>query len=276
MENTLSRPVRGVVFCALLLTAISIIYPIAFIFLTASRPEMDYMKNPFGWPGEFTFDNFVTVWNGYGVGKAFLNSLVTVSIATVVMLSLAVLAAYGIAKYDVPFSRLITGTFVSVMLLPAQVLVIPLYLLLSKVNLVGELPGLGAVFVATSMPFSVFFLITTFRSVPTEVMEAAKLDGAGFLRTLVSVVLPMGTSGVATVGLLGFLAMWNELLFSFILIPDDSKRMLTAALASIGSRYEIDQTLVASGLLISASVPIILLFFASRYIMKGLTAGYSR
>jgi ABC-type glycerol-3-phosphate transport system permease component len=270
------KSVRGAVFIGLVLTAVSVIYPLVFVTLTASRPNIDYLKNPFGWPGEFSLANFSVVWNNYGIGRAFWNSLFVTVVATAIVLTLAVLAAYPLAKLDLPFARIITGTFVSVMMLPAQVLVIPLYLLLSRFDLVGEYPGLILVYIAWNLPFSVFFLTTAFREVPLEVIEAARLDGAGFLRTLGSVVVPMGSSGIATVGLLGFLAMWNELLFSFILMPSDQKKMLTPALATIGTKYATDETLVASGLLVSAGVPIILLFFASRFIMNGLTAGYGR
>jgi ABC-type glycerol-3-phosphate transport system permease component len=106
--------------------------------------------------------------------------------------------------------------------------------------------------------------------------EAARIDGAGFFRIMWSIVRPMGSSGLATLAVLQFLGAWNELIFAVILIPEESMRLLTPQLASIGERFLTDQPLVSAGLFITASVPLILLAFASKYIMQGLQVGVSR
>jgi ABC-type glycerol-3-phosphate transport system permease component len=122
----------------------------------------------------------------------------------------------------------------------------------------------------------VFFLTLSFRGIPVEVIEAARLDGAGFFRTLWSVILPMGASGVATLAVLQFLGVWNELLWALILIPEQSMKLLTPTLANIGTRFLTDQPLVSAGLFITALIPLLLLMFASKYIMQGLQVGVSR
>lgn len=273
---TLGRRSRGPIFALLVVVALTVAYPIVFLALSAFRTNTDYLRNPFGLPAEFTLQNFLVLINNYGAGRAALNSLIVVGIALVLELLLAVSAGYALAKLDVPGARWINASFVSVMLIPGQVLIIPIYLMLSRLRLVGDLPGLVLVYLATGLPFAVFFLSLTFRAIPDDVLEAARLDGAGFFRTLFSVVLPIGASGVATLAVLQFLGMWNELLFAYILLPDDDKRLLTPALAQIGERYLTDQPLVSAGLLITALPPILLLVFASRYVMQGLAAGVGR
>lgn len=273
---TLGAKVRWPIFIALLLLAASIIYPFFFLITSSLRTNADYLQNPLGLPGEVSFQNFLVLWNNYGAGRAFLNSLFVVSIALVIELVLAIIAGYAMAKYPVPGAKYITATFVSVMLIPSQVLILPIYLMLSRLQLVGNFGGLMLVYIATGLPFAVFFLSVTFRSIPNEVIEAARIDGAGFFRTLWSVVFPMGSAGIATLAVLQLLGMWNELLFALILLPDNSMKLLTPALAQIGDRFLNDQPLVSAGLLITASVPIILLAFASRYIMRGLAVGVSR
>ncbi len=273
---TLGRRIRGPIFALLVVVALTVAYPIVFLALSAFRTNTDYLRNPFGLPAEFTLQNFLVLINNYGAGRAALNSLIVVGIALVLELLLAVSAGYALAKLDVPGARWINASFVSVMLIPGQVLIIPIYLMLSRLRLVGDLPGLVLVYLATGLPFAVFFLSLTFRAIPDDVLEAARLDGAGFFRTLFSVVLPIGASGVATLAVLQFLGMWNELLFAYILLPDDDKRLLTPALAQIGERYLTDQPLVSAGLLITALPPILLLVFASRYVMQGLAAGIGR
>ena len=273
---TLSKRARWPIFAVLALLALSVIYPFWFLIQSSLRPTLDYLKNPLGLPGEVTFDNFIKLWNVYGIGPAFMNSLMVVSIALVIELALAVLAGFAMAKYPVPGAKYITGAFVSVMLIPGQVLILPIYLLLSRMGLVGDYSGLILVYVATGLPFAVFFLTVSFRSIPAEVLEAARIDGAGFLRTLWSVALPMGSASIATLAVLQFLGMWNELLFAVILLPDDTKTLLTPALAQIGEKFLNEQPLVSAGLIVTASVPVLLLIFLSRYIMRGLSVGVNR
>lgn len=273
---TLPRRARIPIIIVLALLALSIIYPFYFLITSSLRTQVDYLRSPLGLPGEVTFQNFVILWNSYGVGQAFLNSLLVVSIALVLQLTLALFAGFAMAKYPVPGSKLITGAFVSVMLIPSQVLILPIYLLLSRLGMVGNYSGLILVYVATGLPFAVFFLTVSFRALPNEVLEAARIDGAGFFRTMWSIVFPMGSSSIATLAVLQLLGMWNELLFAIILVPQQSMRLLTPALAQVGDKFLNEQPLVSAGLLITASVPIILLAFASRYIMRGLSVGVSR
>lgn len=271
-----SRRSQWPIFIALVAVAATIVYPLYFVIITSVRPNADYLQNPFGLPEVWTFDNYLRLAQTYGAGQAFLNSLFVSTVSVSIVLVLASLAGYALAKLPVPGTRFITATFVSVMLIPGPVLIIPIYLMLARLDLVGTYTGLVLVYVATGLPFATFFLTLSFRGIPDEVIEAARIDGAGFIRIMVSIIAPMGASGIATLAVLQFLGVWNELIFAFILIPDESMRLLTPQLASIGERFLTDQPLVSAGLFITASVPLVLLAFASRYIMQGLQVGVSR
>lgn len=270
-----SRKARWPIFIVLCVLAATIIYPLWFVIVTSLRPNSDYLQNPFGLPAVWSFGNYVTLANSYGLGRAFFNSLFVTSAAVVVVLALSVVAGYALAKLPVPGIKYISATFVSVMLIPGPVLIIPIYLLLARLGFQGYW-GLILVYVATGLPFATFFLTLTFRGIPDEVIEAARIDGAGLFRTLWSIIVPMGSSGIATLAVLQFLAVWNELIFAVILIRDQSMWLLTPTLATIGDRYLNDQPLVSAGLFVTASVPLILLAFMSRYIMQGLQVGVSR
>lgn len=272
---TLGKRARVPIFIVLVILAASVIYPLYFLVTSAFRPQADYLQNPLGLPGEWTINNLVALIVNNGAGQAFLNSLVVVVIALAIVLAFATLAAYALAKLPVPGSRFISGTFLSVMLIPSQVLILPLFLLLSRIGLIGTYPGLILVYVAFNLPFAVFFLTVTFREIPDEVLDASTVDGAGFFRTVWSIITPMGSSGIATLAVLQFLAMWNELLLATILMPGSIK-LLTPTLATIGTRFENNQPLVSAGLLFSAIVPMLMLAFASRFIMRGLAVGVSR
>ncbi len=275
-SSTLPRRARVPIIIALVLVALSVVYPFWFLIQSSLRTTADYLQNPLGLPGEVTARNFIVLWNDYGVGRAFLNSLFVVSIALTVEMAIAVFAGFAMAKYPVPGAKFITGAFVSVMLIPGQVLILPIYLLLAKLGMVGNFSGLILVYIATGLPFAVFFLTVSFRAIPNEILEAARIDGAGYLRTIWSIVRPMGAASIATLAVLQFLGMWNELLFAIILLPADALTLLTPALSQIGDRYLNDQPLVSAGLLVTASMPILLLALASRSIMHGLAVGVNR
>ncbi|MFI8633027.1 carbohydrate ABC transporter permease [Microbacterium sp. NPDC077663] len=260
----------------LVLIALTIVYPVVYLATAAFRTKADYLANPFGLPSEWTFQNFIVLWNNYDLGIALRNSVVVVIIGLTLQLGIAMLAGYALARLDVPGARAINATFVSVMLIPSQVLIIPIYLLLSRIGMVGSLQGLILVYVATGLPFAVFFMTAAFSGVDQNVLEAATVDGAGFWRTLLSVASPMAAPGIATLAVLQFLGMWNELLFAYILLPDNDLRLLTPALAQIGGRFTSDQPLVSAGLIVTALFPMLLLAFASRYVMSGLAASFGR
>lgn len=267
---------QWVIFAVLLVVASTIVYPLYFVIITSLRPNADYLQNPFGLPGIWTFENYIRLADQYGILQAFFNSVLVSSVAVAVILVLASLAGYALAKLPVPGTKFITATFVSVMLIPGPVLIIPIYVMLARLELVGSYAGLILVYIATGLPFATFFLTLSFRGIPDEVIEAARIDGAGFFRIMWSIVRPMGSSGLATLAVLQFLGTWNELIFAYILIPKESMRLLTPQLATIGERFLTDQPLVSAGLFITASVPLILLAFASKYIMQGLQVGVSR
>ena len=276
ISSQLNTRGRWPIFIAMCVLAATIIYPLFFVVVTSLRSNVDYKRDPFGLPAEWTVTNYIELWDEYGVGRAFMNSLFVSMSAVALILIFATLAGYALAKLPVFGGKFFTATFVSVMLIPGPVLIIPIYLVLARLGIVGDYAGLILVYVATGLPFAIFFLTLTFRAIPEEILDAAKVDGAGFFRTLWSIVRPMGSSGIATLAVLQFLGTWNELIFALILIPDAKMKLLTPTLASIGKRFVTDQPLTSAGLFITALVPLLLLTFASKYIMRGLQVGLSR
>jgi ABC-type glycerol-3-phosphate transport system permease component len=141
---------------------------------------------------------------------------------------------------------------------------------------VDTLPGIILVYAATNIPFCVFFMATVMRSVPDALIEAARMDGAGPMRTLVSVVIPVLRTSILTLAVLSFLAMWNELIFGLILLPSEANTLLTPRMAAIGGRFVTNQPLLMAGLLITSLPPIIILTFLSRYLVSGIAAGMGK
>lgn len=268
--NKLRVKGRAPVLIGLVVLSISIIFPLFFILMTSLKNNVDYSRDPFGLPDTLMLENYSSLLDNFNIGRAFLNSLFVCTITVALVLLIAGMAGYALAKLSVPGGRFITGTFLGVMLFPGPVLIIPIYVLLARLGLIGDVKGLILVYVASGIPFATFFLTLVFKSIPKEITEAAQIDGAGFFRTLRSIIAPLGASGVITLAIMQFLGAWNELLFAFMILPSETSRLLTPTLATIGTRYVSDQPLVSAGLFISASLPLIILMFASKYIIEGL------
>ena len=267
---------RVPIFAALILLAGSAVYPIAYVGSTSLRSNTEYLQNPYGLPTSPSLSNFATLVANYGLLRAAFNSLIVVGVSVGLSVSLAALASFAIAKLRLPFRGVWLSIFVSVMLVPSQVLILPVYLIVSRLGLVNNLLGAILVYTASTIPYGVFLLTTTFRAVPDAVLDAARVDGASLLRTLVSVVVPVARTGVLTLAILTFFSIWNELILGYILLPDEAVQLLTPKMAYLGGRFVSDQPLLMAGLLATSLPPLILLAVMSRYLVNGLSSGVAK
>lgn len=261
------------IFLALLSAAITTLYPLFYVAMTSARTLEDYNKNAYGIPKFFTLDSFRILIENYSLGTAARNTITVVGISLTTAIIFSSFAGFALAKYDFPGSKAMNWSFIAVMLLPSQILIIPIYLLLSKFELVGHLHGLMFVYIGTNIPFGVFFLKSVFSAVPDTILDAARIDGAGFFKSFFKIAVPNAAAGITTLAVLQFLGMWNELLYAYLILPDQSQRLLTPALASIGGRYTTNQPLVAAALCITALPTLILLAMSSKYLVRGVSTG---
>jgi len=265
--------INTIVFLALFSVAITTLYPLFYVAITSARTLEDYVKNAYGLPKFFTLESYRILIDNYSLGTAARNTVIVVGVSLTTALIFSSLAGFALAKYDFPGSKVINWSFIAVMLLPSQILIIPIYLLLSKFGLVGHLHGLMFVYIGTNIPFGVFFLKSTFSAVPDTILDAARIDGAGFFTSFFKIAIPNAAAGITTLAVLQFLGMWNELLYAYLILPDQGMRLLTPALASIGGRYTTNQPLVAAALCITATPTLILLAFSSKYLVRGVSTG---
>ena len=262
-----------IIFLALLSAAVTTLYPLIYVAITSARTLEDYVKNAYGLPKFFTLDSYRILIENYSLGTSARNTVIVVGASLAIALVFSSLAGFALAKYDFPGSKFMNWSFIAVMLLPSQILIIPIYLLLSKFSLVGHLHGLMFVYIGTNIPFGVFFLKSTFSAVPDTILDAARIDGAGFFTSFFKIAIPNAAAGITTLAVLQFLGMWNELLYAYLILPDQATRLLTPALASIGGRYTTNQPLVAAALCITATPTLILLAMSSKYLVRGVSTG---
>jgi multiple sugar transport system permease protein len=210
---------------------------------------------------------------GYELGRFMLNSLLVALATVVVTTGLAVLGAYAAARYDFFGKRAVGALFFVIYLFPAVVMAIPLFVMFARLGLRGSLAALVVIYMAHTVPVALYMLRNYFEAVPPSLEEAAKVDGAGRLRVIVQIVLPLALPSIVASALYVFVVAWNEFLFALLFLVEFRERWTV----SLGVAQLDDQS-VAITVLMAASVmltiPVVILFFLTeRLIVSGLTAG---
>jgi ABC-type glycerol-3-phosphate transport system permease component len=264
------------IFIVLLAIAASTVYPLLFLGLNALKERTDYYANAYGLPREFYLGNFTILVENYNIVRALLNSVFVTGVAVTATLLIATIASFALAKVDFVGQRVLFSLIVAFLLVPGQVLLIPIYLLFSRLDLVNNYLSVILIYTALALPFGTFFLTSSFRAIPTELIEAARIDGASLFHAFRTIVLPIGSPSIMTLAVLSFLTMWNELLLGMMLLPDESKRLLTPTIALLLGRLLTNQPLLMAALLISSVPTILMLIVFSRYLIRGITLGFGK
>lgn len=253
--------------------AVSTIYPLVFVTFTALRTHSDYVQNPVGLPVRPTLDNLVDAWVRARVGELVLNSLIVVTVSVTVAVAVACLCGFAFAHLRFPGRSLgITGILL-LMILPGTVLLVPIFSMVARLDLLNTYSGVALVYASLTIPFSVYMMTAYFRGVPAELLEAAQIDGASTFRMFWSIALPLARPALLTLVTLNFLWHWNELLFASVLITTDTKRLLTVGLTILQGQNITTIPIMAAGLLMSL-LPVLLVFsLCQRNLTEGLTAG---
>ena len=204
----------------------------------------------------------------------YLGNSIFVSAATMLItLLLSTMAAYGLYRLPFPGRKTLYRLILLAYIFPGSLLLIPLYVMLSEFKLLDTQLALIVVNVTFAAPFSVWLLKAFFASIPFELEEAAALDGASWLQTLLRIVMPLASPGLASVAIFAFITSWTEYMFASVLIVSDANRTLPVGLAGIIGQYVIDWGLLLAGAG-ATTLPIILLFvLIGRYFVRGLLEG---
>lgn len=253
--------------------AVSALYPLFFLASTALRTKEDYAASPGGLPGALTTKNVSEAFDAVHFGTYALNSLLVVVPAVLIITVLSALAAYALVHFEFPLRKGALVIVVALMAVPPTVILIPIFKVVLDANLLNHRLGLILVYAALNLPFSIYLLASFMKSVPSELLNAAKIDGAGALRTLWSVVLPLVRPGLLTLVTLNFLFLWNEFLFSLVILQSEDNRTIMVGIAQLQGRFAKNYGIVSAGLLLSMIPPLLIFTFFQRDLARGLTAG---
>lgn len=225
-------------------------------------------------PAEPTLKNFVSAWTSNRFDRYFLNSALVTVITTLLVVWLGSMMAYAFARFNFIGKKLIYSAVIFFMIMPAMTLIVPQFMLATRLSLIDHLEGLILLYVAQNLPLSVFLLRSFIEQIPKEIEEAAIIDGASAWDIYRQVVIPLSTPALATATIFASLGAWDEYVWAFTIINDPNKRTLPVGIAAFHGVHLSDWGLVFAASLIAVT-PILLLFiFMQKYFIKGIvTAG---
>lgn len=261
------------------LWSIVVILPLLWVFLSAFKSNREIISgSPLALPSSWSFDNFVLAWVDERLGQAMFNTVVVVGCALVLVMMLGAMCAYVLARFEFFGRRAIYYLMLAGLTFPVFLAIVPLFFVLQSMGVLNTLPGLVITYVAFALPFTVFFLYAFFQGLPSEISEAAAIDGAGKWRTFFQVMLPMATSGMASVAIFNFLGLWNQYLLPVALNTKRDNWVLSQAVASFvsGAGYQSQYGLLFAGVVITIVPVLIGYVFFQRQLQGSVTQGTNK
>ncbi|GAA0851737.1 carbohydrate ABC transporter permease [Streptosporangium amethystogenes subsp. fukuiense] len=278
-------PLSALTHIALLVWTVLVVVPIVWTFLASVKSEDEIFGDAWSLPASLRFDNWARAWEQAHIGQYMINSIVVVAFGTFGTMLFGSMAAYVLARYRFRGNRAIYLLFVSGLAFPVYLALTPLFFVVQNmgtVPLIGRFIGLNThgglvlVYIAYSLPFTVFFLAAFFRTLPGAVAEAAFVDGASHARVFFRIMLPMAKPGIVSVTIFNVLGQWNQYQLPLVLLTSDrDKWVLTQGIADISTAagYDADWSALFAALSMAILPMMIVYTLFQSQIQKGLTAG---
>ncbi|GAA0965699.1 carbohydrate ABC transporter permease [Actinocorallia libanotica] len=275
-RSAASGVLTGLSHAALVIWALLVIVPLVWTFVAAFKTNDEIFGDAWTLPQNWHLDAWVRAWDKANVGRYLLNTVLVVAVSTFLTMLLGSMAAYVLARYTFRGNRLVYLMFVSGMTFPVFLALVPLFKVVQNLGMLNTYHGLILVYVAYSLPFTVFFLSAFFKTLPTSVAEAAFIDGCGHARTFFQIMLPMAKPGLVSITIFNVIGQWNQYLLPLVLMPaDEDKWVLTQGITNISTSagYEADWPGLMAALSM-AIIPVAIVYVIfQRQIQAGLTAG---
>ncbi len=269
------RPaITALKYASVILLSSVVFLPLYWILINSFKttPELTNPVPTF-FPRTFTLEHYKNLFTQVDFLRYFLNSTVVAVVSTIITIVLGSLAAYSIYRCKYRGRRALFVLFLSIYVFPRVLLLIPLFVIFSKLGLVDTLLALVILNVTVNAPFSVWTLRAFFTAIPLELEEAALVDGANRLQILFRIFFPIAAPGIAALALSSFLLSWTEYLFASAFIMSNELKTIPVGMGLFLDQYFIDWGMLMSSSVLVALPPIILFAFVGRYYVKGLSAG---
>ncbi len=252
------------------------IYPIVWTFTNAVKTTADLYRGPLDLPNPPALGNLAEAWNRAHLGAALLNSTYVASLTVAGTLLLAIPAAFALTRLHPPARAALFLLILAPLIIPTEVLIVPLFAIYRNLGLIDSLPGVALVNVVFSVSFATIVLAAFFRRIPQELIDAARLDGAGRLGLLTSIAIPLARPGIVAVGVLVAIFSWNDFAGALVLLQRPDVFTAPLALTTFSGLFSTDEGLRFAGLAITFVPPLIVFLLLQRSVVQGLSAGTPR
>jgi arabinogalactan oligomer/maltooligosaccharide transport system permease protein len=270
--------------CILMGSSLMVIYPALWVLKMALEPSAGFSMDPSPIPNSISLDNFYMVITGDDLDTAeitqtwlfvqqFWNSTLIAFVTSVLGIGLSCTAGYAMSRFAFPGRDTGMSLFLITQMFPGVVTAIPLYILMDELGLLNSAFGLALAYSATAVPFCTWNLKGYFDTIPIELEEAARMDGASQWVIFTQIVLPLSKPALAVTALFSFMTAWNEFILASTFISDEQSYTLPVLLQSYVGDFEAEWGLFAAGAILASAPVMILFFFLQRHLVEGLTAG---
>lgn len=275
-KKILNRNYISLVGCYIYLTILAVVaaFPLVWILLSSVKSKGEITGNPTGFfPQSITFENFRIVWEQLKFNENILNSVIIAGSTTLIAVIISALGAYGVVRFFPRVGRILTRILITTYMFPPILLAVPYSIIIGRVGMMNNRLGLIIVYLSFSVPYAVWLLVGFFQTVPLEIEEAARVDGANKLTVFGRVVMPIVAPGIVAVAIYTFINAWNEFLYSLILMNSTSKMTVAVALKSLEGQEVLDWgvMMAASAMVVIPSVVFFMLI--QKKIAGGLASG---
>ncbi len=268
-------PWRWTPFIQILLlgNAVLVLAPMVIMVISSFKTTREIFQNPFGLPQQWRLDNFARVWVEARFDRYFQNSVLVTVASVLLILALGAMAGYALGRFRFAGSDLLYLYFLSGLMLPIRLGIIPLFILMRNLRLLDTLWSLILIYAASGLPSAVFILTGFFRTLPADLDSAARIDGAGEWRIFAQIMLPLVRPALVIVAVYNLIPVWNDFFFPLVFIQSDERKTLPLGMTAFFGQYYTDWATLFAGLTLAA-VPVVVLYaFLSRQFIRGLTAG---
>lgn len=278
---------KVVIYLVLGLLAISIIVPVGWVFIASIKKNSEFYGSPWKLPESFYFQNFIDAWGSAHMGNYMLNSVIVTAVALLILLVVALPAAYCLSRFKFRLRKILNILFMAGLFINVNYIVVPIFLMFIDADKVLKSWGfsplflnnifvLALVYAATALPFTIYLLSGYFVTIPKTYEEAAYIDGSGYLRTMVKVILPMARPSVITVILFNFLSFWNEYIIAITLLTDPKgSKTLPVGLMNLmkAQNAAAEYGRMYAGLVLVMLPTLILYIIVQKKLTQGMTLG---
>lgn len=272
------------IYIALITLAVSIIVPVAWVFMASLKSNAEFVGqdiNPFAFPKKVIWGNFSIAFGKAKMGEYLLNSVMVTAFALTILLIVALPAAYCLARFDFKGKKFLSAGFMAGLFVNVNYIVVPIFLMLSSANRMLDVKFflnnrliLAIVYAATHLPFTIYLLSGYFKTLPKSYEEAALIDGCGYFKTMIKIMVPMARPSIITVILFNFLAFWNEYIIAFTLMTSRNKTLPVGlqnlmAVEKTATNYGI----MYAGLVIVMIPTLVLYILVQKKLTQGMSLG---